>query len=33
MKEKFAMCIDFLIYKIDEQTLQWCQGGKKIMHT
>jgi hypothetical protein len=33
VKEKFAMCIDFLIYKIHEQVLQWWQGGKKIMHT
>ncbi len=33
MKEKFGMCIDFLIYQIHEQVLQWWQGGKKIMHT
>ncbi len=30
VKEKIAMCIDFLIYKIHEQTLQWWQGSKKI---
>ncbi len=29
VKEKIAMCIEFLIYKIHEQTLQWWQGGKK----